>query len=154
MLKSNLNLKLVGIILGILIIGTIYLVSQEYLSLQNEINSLSLIKATGIEKVREKTLYIIDFGNGNVKSYQIIPSENLTVFSLLEELAKRENFKIEFTIYEGMGVLVENIDGARNGTDNKYWQYWLNGELPTIAADKKEIKEGDRVEWKFAPSLF
>jgi len=154
MLKSKLNLKLVGIILGILIIGTIYLVSQEYLSLQNEINSLSRIEATGIEKVREKTLYIIDFGNGNVKSYQIIPSESLTVFSSLEELAKRENLKIEFTIYEGMGVLVENIDGVRNGTDNKYWQYWLNGELPMIAADKKEIKEGDRVEWKFAPSLF
>jgi len=26
--------------------------------------------------------------------------------------------------------------------------------LPMTAADKKEIKGGDKVEWKFAPSLF
>jgi len=82
------------------------------------------------------------------------PSESLTVFSLLEKLAQRENFKIEFTIYEGTGALVESIDGVRNGTDNKYWQYWLNEELPMTAADKKEIKGGDKVEWKFAPSSF
>ena len=75
-----------------------------------------------------------------------------TVFSLLEKLAQRENFKIEFTIYKEMGVLVESIDGVHNGTDNKYWQYWVNGELPMVAADKKEIKEGDKVEWKFASS--
>jgi len=159
MLKSKLNSKLVGIILGILVVGVIYLVREEYVLTEKEINNLVRLETVSSERMLEqvtqkRVLYIIDRGDGNVSSYQIISSENSTVFSLLEELAKRENFKIESTIYEGMGVLVENIDGVRNGTDNKYWQYWLNGELPMIAADKKEIKEGDRVEWKFAPSLF
>jgi len=72
----------------------------------------------------------------------------------LEELAKRENFKVESKVYEGMGVFVESIDGVKNGTEKKYWQYWVNSELPPVAADKKEVKKGDKVEWKFAPSPF
>ncbi len=159
MLKSNLNSKLVFLILGLLVIGTIYLVEKESLSTEKEINNL-IQKETAssegmVEQIaQERVLYAINKGEGDVVSYQIILSENSTAFSLLEELAKREKFKIEFTIYKEMGVLVESIDGVRNGTDNKYWQYWVNGELPMVAADKKEIKGGDKVEWKFAPSLF
>lgn len=159
MLKSNLNSKLVFLILGLLVIGTIYLVEKESLSTEKEINNLIQKETASSEGmvgqiVQERVLYAINKGEGDVVSYQIILSENSTVFSLLEELAKREKFKIEFTIYKEMGVLVESIDGVRNGTDNKYWQYWVNGELPMVAADKKEIKEGDKVEWKFASSPF
>jgi hypothetical protein len=53
-----------------------------------------------------------------------------------------------------MGVFIESIDEVKNGTENKYWQYWVNGELPMVAADKYRVKSGDRVEWKFAPSPF
>lgn len=159
MLKSKLNLKLAGIILGILAVGVIYLIKEEYALTEKEINNLARLETADNQSMPEQTAQemvscIIDRGDGNVNLYQIIPPESLTVFSLLEELAQRENFKIEFTIYEGTGALVESIDGVRNGTDNKYWQYWLNEELPMTAADKKEIRGGDKVEWKFAPSLF
>jgi len=159
MLKSKLNFKLVVIILGILAVGVVYLIKEEYALTKKEINSSARLEIVNSERMSEQTAQktvscIIDRGDGNVSLYQIIPSESLTIFSLLEKLAQKENFKIEFTIYEGTGVLVESIDGIRNGTDNKYWQYWLNEELPMIAADKKEIKGGDKVEWKFAPSLF
>lgn len=145
--------------MGILVVGAIYLIKEEYALTEKEINNLVRLEAVNSERMLEQATQkrvscIIDRGDGNVNLYQIIPSESLTVFSLLEKLAQRGDFKIEFTIYEGTGVLVENIDGVRNGTDNKYWQYWLNEELPMIAADKKEIKGGDKVEWKFAPSLF
>lgn len=145
--------------MGILVVGAIYLIKEEYALTEKEINNLVRLEAVNSERMLEQATQkrvscIIDRGDGNVNLYQIIPSESLTVFSLLEKLAQRGDFKIEFTIYEGTGVLVENIDGVRNGTDNKYWQYWLNEELPIIAADKKEIKGGDKVEWKFAPSLF
>jgi len=159
MLKSKLSVKLVVIILGILAVGAIYLIKEEYELTEKEINSLARLETAASERMSEQTAQrmiscIIDKGDGNVNLYQIIPSESLTALSLLEELAQRENFKIEFTIYGGSGALVESIDGVRNGTDNKYWQYWLNEELPMTAADKKEIKGGDKVEWKFAPSPF
>jgi hypothetical protein len=158
MLKSKLNIKLVGVILGISVLATICLIGKEYISLEKEINSLiqgavtneSIVK----QSAQEKILYTIDFGDGKVRTFQIVPTGNSTAFSLLEELAKRENFKVESKVYEGMGVFVESIDGIKNGADNKYWQYWVNSELPMVAADKKEIKKGDKVEWRFSPSPY
>jgi len=148
---------LLKIILGILAIGIIFLVGIEYKSTVREINELNekiVSSETILREFKEKVVYIIDKEDGNLLSYQILPAENSTVFSLLEELAKRENFKIEFTIYPEIGVFVESIDGIRNGTQNKYWQYWVNRELPMVAADNYKVKKGDRVEWKFAPSSF
>jgi len=153
MLNKSINSKTAGIILGVSLIGAIFLVSQGYLLTKNEINGLTRAKVVR-EVSQKKVLYIINKGGGESTSYQMLLPENSSVFSLLEELSERENFDIETTIYPEMGVLVENIDGAYNGTDNKYWQYWVNGELPMKAADKKEIKEGDEIEWRFAPSPY
>jgi len=155
--KKIINPKLVGIILGVLITGTIFLVSQEFLSFQKEINNLNQIETNEkITKqiVQEKVLCTIDFGDGNVKSYQTTFSENSTIFSLLEALSKEESLQLEWKIYEGMGVFVESIDGVKNGTDNKYWQYWVNDKSPSVSADNYTVKMGDKIEWKFIPSPF
>jgi len=161
MLKFNFNSSKIWAIFIVLVIGVICLTITEYIKTEKEIGSLIQSENINAEKIvkqitqeQGRVLYIIDFGEGNVKSYQITPSENSTVFSLLEELAKRENFQLEFTFYKDMGVFVESIGGFKNGTDNKFWQYWVNDELPMVAADKKEIKRNDKVEWKFAPSPF
>ena len=159
MLKSNLNLKLVGIILGILLIGMVSLIRVESISTEREINNLLKAETANSEILakqlaQEKVVYVIDKGDGNPKSYQIVLSDNSTVFSLLEELARKESFQVESKIYEGMGVFVESIDGVKNGTENKYWQYWVNGQLPMVAADKKEVENGNKIEWKFAPVSF
>lgn len=158
MLKRKINSKLAWIIVGILLIGVFYLLSSEFLSINREMKDLISEIAISESKIRkiqqEKVSYIIDKGNQNINSYQISLSQNSTVFSLLEELAEKENFKVESKVYQEMGVFVESIDGVKNGTDNKYWQYWVNGELPMVAADKKEVKGGDKVEWKFAPASF
>ncbi|MFH0987688.1 MAG: DUF4430 domain-containing protein, partial [Patescibacteria group bacterium] len=66
----------------------------------------------------------------------------------------REGLKLEKKEYQGMGVFLESVDGVKNGTDNKYWMYWLNGELSMNSADKQNVKGRDMVEWKFAPSEF
>ena len=153
MLNKNINSKTAGIILGIFLIGAIFLVGEKYLLTKNEINDLTQARVVG-EISQEKVLYIINKGDGDSTSYQILLPEGSNVFSLLEELSERENFDIESTIYPEMGVLVESIDGTYNGTDDKYWQYWVNGELPMKAADKKEVKEGDEIEWRFAPSPY
>lgn len=159
MLQRKINSKLAWVVLVAFLVGVIYLFSIEFLFFRQEIKDLTQeeknITEVIIKKIQqEKVLYIIDKENGNINSYQISLPQNSTVFSLLEELAKRENFKVESKVYEGMGVFVESIDGVKNGTENKYWQYWLNSELPPVAADKKEVKKGDKIEWKFAPSPF
>jgi len=159
MLKSNFNSRQTWTFLLILVIGVFYFTTTECRKTEREIDNLIQREAAISEEIikqitQERVLYIIDRGDGRISSYQIIPLENSTVFSLLKNLAERENFKIETKEYAGMGVLVESIDGVKNGVDNKYWQYWVNSELPMVAADKKEVKRGDKVEWKFASASF
>lgn len=158
-MKKNISLKLALVIIGIFTIVVGYFVQRNFFLTQQEINNLVQgeinIQEDALKKIREKRVtYIVDKGNGIINSFKISSSKNSTVFSLLEELSQREKFKIEFTTYQGMGVLVKSIDGVENGTDNKYWQYWVNGELPMVAADKKEVEAGDRIEWKFESSPF
>jgi len=153
--KSRVSLKVAIIILIVLTLGAICLIWGNYKSTQKEIDSLS----QGFDKIigkviKEKVLYKINEGNGKIISSQMVISEGSTVFSLLGELSQKENFKLETKEYKEMGILVESIDGVKNGTDNNYWQYWINNELPMVAADKKEVKKGDKIEWKFAPAEF
>ncbi len=154
-IKSNINFKIALIILVILTLGAIYLIKDNYELTQKEIDGfIRGVGKTTENFSQEKVSYKIDEGNGKIISSELAVSKDSTIFSLLEDLSKKENFKIESKEYKGMGILVENIDGIKNGADNKYWQYWVNGELPMVAADKKEVKKNDKVEWKFAPANF
>jgi len=153
-LKSKIDTRLGIIFLIALTAGAISLITESYKRTGQEIDYLNQDQAlvsTQILKsaVNGKVSYKIDGGNGKIITSILVLSKNSNVFSLLESLSKRENFKIESKEYKGMGVLVESIDGIKNGTDNKYWQYWINGELPMKAADQQEVKNGDKIEWKF-----
>lgn len=131
--------------------GTNYFLEKEKNAwLEIQIGSQSTLE----EVVSGRVLYIIDKGEGALSQYQIVIADDSTVFSLLEELAERENFEIETTLYPEMGVFVESINGLKGGKDNKWWLYWVNDKLGEVAADKKEVKEGDKVEWKFVVPAF
>ena len=110
-------------------------------------------KETETGETTGSVLYIINKGDGNIKQYELEVFQNSTVFSLLEELAEKENLIIESSSYPEMGVFVESIDGLKGGADNKWWQYWINEVLGEVAADKKEAKAEDVIEWKFEVPL-
>lgn len=56
--------------------------------------------------------------------------------------------------YGDMGVLVEQIGNYKNGAENKYWQYFVNGAQPMVGADKYILQNNDQVEWRFSASQF
>ncbi len=56
--------------------------------------------------------------------------------------------------YQDLGVLVVGLGTLVNGQDNKYWHYFVNGNLPLLGADKYIFQDGDLIEWKFIPSQF
>lgn len=66
-----------------------------------------------------------------------------TALSLLENSHKIVVKKYSF------GSLVESIDGVINGTDKKYWIYYVNGKTAEVGADQYKLQQGDVVEWKF-----
>ena len=44
--------------------------------------------------------------------------------------------------------------GAANGTDEKYWQYLVDGIMPQIGADQYILKDGESIEWNFEKSAY
>jgi hypothetical protein len=56
--------------------------------------------------------------------------------------------------YSGLGTLVESMGGMTNGGDKKYWQYFVNGSMPQVGADKYQLKGGEKIEWKFEASQY
>jgi len=152
---ENLNKRRLIITTIILTILTATYFLGERILIEKQIESSQETYQAAIREFSEITIeYIINRGENEVENYRITPGKNSTVFSLLQKLAKRENFKLEYTLYEGMGVFVETINGTKNGEDGKYWQYWTNNKLGEVAADKKNIKGGDEVEWRFDVPAF
>ncbi len=47
------------------------------------------------------------------------------------------------------GTLVEEIEGIKNGTDKKYWLYYVNGKEGKVGAADYKVAPGDVIEWKF-----
>lgn len=137
--------KIFLIVLFIAFLGVILVFGSDFLENFSEKSPQAPLDESGSNEV----LYIINKGNEDINEYQIVISSDSTVFSLLEELSQRNNFEVSSTLYKDMGVFVESIDGLRNGTEDKYWQYWVNDKLGEVAADKKKVEENDKIEWKF-----
>ena len=148
--KLSQNQKILSLIIALIIVVLFSGGWLVYKSWQSEKKTTDFSPT----KNQEKVLYVINKGEEDVKKYQIEISNNSTVFSLLEELSKRENFEIETTVYPEMGIFVKSISEAKGGTDNKWWQYWVNDKLGDVAADKKQVKNGDKIEWKFEVAQF
>ena len=102
-------------------------------------------------KVQGTTSVMLDFGNGTLATYVVVPSETTTVFFLLQEMVKAKNLTLGYQVYPGLGVFVEQIGEQKNGND-KFWQYWVNNLQVQVASDKALLKAGDIVEWKFIKS--
>ena len=94
---------------------------------------------------------LVDFGDKKlVYDNNMVPSG----MRLLTWLASRDNLTIQTQDYGDMGILLIEINGYKNGTDDKYWQYFVNNEQPMIGIDKYIIKDGDFIELKFIKSKF
>jgi len=152
------NYKNISLVVGFvaLLLALLFLSSQY--SFKRDIKEASEIQKVSQELLQNITqkqiFYVINKGKGEALKFKIIPSGESTVFSLLQELSKKKNFEISYKIYPNMGVFIESIAGFRNGTDGKYWQYWVNGKLPMVSADKMKIQTGDTIEWKFEKPQF
>ncbi len=88
--------------------------------------------------------------------YTALPiSEGQTLLDVLTALnATDPNLQLSTEEYLGLGTLVESMAGNTNGTDNKYWQYKINGVMPQVGADHYKLADGDTVEWSFVASEF
>ncbi|MDD4989977.1 MAG: DUF4430 domain-containing protein [Candidatus Pacebacteria bacterium] len=144
--KKTASIAFIVVLSLIIITGGVYFLVQEIGSLP--VKSLTEKPATNKDN-QAKVSYWINSGTGEGKEYNLNVHSSSTVFSLLQDISAKENFLVDFQVYPDMGVFVKSIAGTANGESNKYWQYWVNDKLGEVAADKKFVKAGDKIEWKF-----
>jgi len=106
------------------------------------------------EKIEKKVMLIIDSGEELLsKAIETEFKEGMTAFNLLSDETEKLNLTLKFKTYN-MGVFIEAIGNKENGEDGKYWLYYVNGEMPQLAANKQLLSSGDKVEFKFEKSPF
>ena len=93
-------------------------------------------------------------------------AEELAKDEMKNRLFTRFNVNLEVRTFHSLGryiigevekevpIVSEIIGDKENGQDEKYWMYYVNEEMPMVAADKKEIKAEDKVEFRFEKSAF
>lgn len=52
------------------------------------------------------------------------------------------------------GKSIDGIGDDLAGTDNKYWLYYVNGEMVMQSVDNQKVNDGDLIEFKFEESTF
>lgn len=121
---------------------------------QEERTELKMTPYTAKNSARNASEFEVrmDINSGNEqKSYNFKAiAGKTTVFDLLKEASLNNNLEMKYDDKKySFGVFVESIDGIKDGSNGKNWQYYINGTLGDLAADKKILNEGDKVEWRF-----
>ncbi|KYK21152.1 hypothetical protein AYK21_05320 [Thermoplasmatales archaeon SG8-52-2] len=92
---------------------------------------------------------IIDYGEKVVDTY-ILEISNATVYSLLIQASNQYDFEVGSYYYDNyQSHYIYSINNFVEGNNNKFWQYYINGEYGIVGADLQGLKNRDIVEWKF-----
>ena len=83
--------------------------------------------------------------NGEKISTDIIEGEN--IYNFMTKLKKEGKVNFKDKTYSGMGKLIEEINGIKNG--DKYWIYYVNGKKANIGVSNYKINKGDIISWKY-----
>lgn len=137
-----------------ILVGVVIIISSGLVIFFNNSNQ-PVLKETEILKpeIKGEVSLAINDGEKEPQSFKVEFFKGMTAFDLLKEKAKQLGFNLKTKNYD-IGVMIIAIGNKENGQGGKYWLYYVNKEMPQIAADKKELKEGDKVEFKFAKSPF
>lgn len=134
------TMKKYSLLILILIIASGLFLYRKY----NSINIPIPEQNTGYE---QRVSLTIDFGNKEIKSFDLVVGSEDTAFSVLKTTVEKENINLQIKQYD-FGVFIEKI-GDFESTAKKSWIYYINNESGQIAADQAKIKNGDKIEWKY-----
>lgn len=99
------------------------------------------------EKLRTVPVHIsviVAYGNGTTKTFpDVYLFRNATALDSLRAVA---NVTLQYTEF---GVLVTSVDGVSNdwGGAGVGWQYWVDDEWGSVAADRQILISGNQVTW-------
>jgi len=125
--------------------------------------TLAVPKNEPEKKGAAEATVVIDFGGqtpsetgpGTPVPWTInVTLDNGTVFGALEKASRAANFTFRSEWYPNFrSHRVTGIAGVGDGTDNRYWQFCLNGVYTSTGADLAAVGDGDTVRWEFRAAL-
>lgn len=134
----NRSWRFVTLVLILLVVGGLFI----YLPSTVSNTSTTQVQRGGTISITIPNVYL---------NQEIAIKPNETALALLERIDKEvPKLQLATKEYAGMGTLVEAMGGLRNGTDDKYWSYYVNGQMAQVGAGAYLLKDTDKVEWKFA----
>lgn len=118
----------------------------------NEIKIQSLPKTDNLASKTNSNLAINTVSTTfyvNNEKYDFKIPPNSTVYDAMKILSQQANFNFNGKNYGSLGFLVEEINGIKNGQQNKYWIYYVNGESAKVGISNYIIKPNDIITWKY-----
>lgn len=89
----------------------------------------------------------IEFGNGTEQSYSEVEGQTV--------LEATENVTSVDVDWYGNQAFVTSIAGVTNDAESGlWWQYWVNSELGSVAANRQQLNDNDTVIWRRIPPAF
>ncbi|MHA2162688.1 MAG: DUF4430 domain-containing protein [Candidatus Thorarchaeota archaeon] len=83
----------------------------------------------------------LNFGNGTVREFENIEADNA--------LAATESIATLEIDWYGNLAYVTSIAGVESDTAaGLWWQYWINGELASVAANLYDVQDNDTILWQ------
>jgi len=152
--------KIISVIIIIFIFGAGFFVGAgwNHSKFEQEIDKVKQESVASIEPADYEPLpasMMIDTGEDMLGFGNLPVNESDTVWSLLSSASEsQESLTVNSNDYGELGVLVTDINGFSNGTDDKYWQFWVNNEYAAVAANLYKVKPGDVILWKFTSSRY
>jgi len=95
----------------------------------------------------------VDRAGGNTLGLDFEVEKGVTAFEALQQIAKAYSLELKTKKYD-FGVMIEGIGDLVGGQDDKYWLFYINGEMAMSSVDTQAISPGDKVEFRFEASPF
>jgi hypothetical protein len=111
-------------------------------------------QVAGASTARQTVTMFMNDGQ-QMKTYRQVMTKitNMTGLDLLRQAAAAAEWDLK-TSTSSMGVLVESINNVANGTDGKYWIYYVNNQMGSVGIDQYQVQPGDVLEMNFEKSAF
>lgn len=85
--------------------------------------------------------------------YLNVDTNKATAADFLFECAEVNGFEVEVQYFSGYdSYYITSINGIEEGTDGRYWQYCVNGEVSYVGCSEYALNDNDLIEWKFEPN--
>ncbi len=94
---------------------------------------------------RSSTVMKINFGNGQVRTFEAAPREGRTAWDMLQQA--NANYGVE--LEAAAGFWPEKIGDFKNGDSGKRWDVYVNDKLAHESPIKILLSAGDNVVYKF-----